>query len=417
MSKQIENVKVGLASALKQMYGQVTLVQVINNKLVKSSENWSKIPNTGWTFTRVFISVLTIYKDMFENTHDICNKFPSTVGDAYKELRTWFLTACKQLEKAPKVEIPMRESALMALLLEKAEKLQLEHQYQHLEPEADEDMTLDSTSMIDDNKSISSLGMSDQASSSNDTRTNKKRIRKSVTQKKHLKKPKGKVQPRKYDDKSVEYGHDPRLELIPVQPKQTQELNKFSPRGFPHLPQQGNRIWNSHKCWACMQRGGDKAHLPWFCPNICFAIVYDKVKKYIPSAVRTHILNVRGSPIKVTELERFVDQAYLKKMIKAWKNNDEPDALRSGSNFTDEALAKAKESWGKMQKRIEEDNNSQSSASRTSGSSSYAKRRKRDESAAAVSSDKSSDEESEDDDCYDSDKSSAHEDDSTDDGE
>ena len=70
MWKRIENDKVGLASALKQMYGQVTLVQVINNKLVKSSENWSKIPNTGWTFTRVFISVLTIYKDMFENTHD-----------------------------------------------------------------------------------------------------------------------------------------------------------------------------------------------------------------------------------------------------------------------------------------------------------------------------------------------------------
>lgn len=409
MWKRIDKDKVGLASELKKMYGQATLVQVINNKLVKSSENWSNVPMDGWKFTRVCISVLTIYKHMFKNTHDICSKFPSTVGDAYKVLRTWFLEACTQLEKADEVEIPMRESALMALLLEKADKLQLEHQYQHLDTVAGEDMTLDSTSTIDDNNSVSSLGMSDQTdqvSSSTDTRTTKKRPRKSVTKKPKTKKIKEKT--------SVEYGQDPRLEHIPMQPKQAQELKIFSPRGFCHLPQQGNRVWNSHKCWACMQKGGDKAHLPWYCPNICFAIIYDKIKTYIPKTVRTHVSEVRGSPISLSELERFVDRDYLKKMTKVWKDKPEPDALRSGQTFTTEALAKAKESWVKMQKRIEDDNKSQSSTSRTSGSSSHAKRPKRKETYASVCSDKSSDEDPEDDPSSDSDKSSV-EDESSDD--
>ena len=405
MWKQIETEKVGLASALKAMFGQVTLVKVINNKLVELSKQWSKVPNTGWPYTRISIGVLTVYEDLFENTPDICDKFPSTVGDAYKELRTWFLTACTRIKKVPTYEAPMRESALVDILFTKADKLQLEHQYPHLEPDAEECMFPDNASMIDDDRSVSTLGMSDQVSSSNDTRTNGTK-RKATKQTKFQK---NKLPNRGYDDTSVD--GDPRFELMPPQPKGTQELTTLTPRGFPHLPQKGNRIWNDHKCWACLQRGGDNAHLPKYCPNLYFAVIFGKIKKFIPSAVRAQVSTSRGSDITTSELEGFIDKTFLKKMTKAWKGKDEPDALRSGSAFTKESLDKAKQSWDRMQKRIKDDNSSKSSASRTSGSSTHSKRRKRDEKAAAVSSDKSSDEDSDD---VDFDQSSGQEDDSSD---
>ena len=126
-----------------------------------------------------------------------------------------------------------------------------------------------------------------------------------------------------------------------------------------------------HVCALCYMKG----HHPKFCPNLAWAIMFGAIKKFIPSAVRNHVAQLRnGYDVKMNELQGFIEPAYLRKMTAAYADGPMPAALR-GTPFTDEQFEKASKSWTNLQRKIKDNPRGGGKSVRSGASSStYSKR-------------------------------------------